>query len=294
MNLELNSKTRNNYKGLLKITLKCIVFALCSCIVSMLCHIINAAFIENVHGKPEFVSNILFAYSIGEKILFAIGYLVLGYKIPIKNTILRAFTYIMLIWASNFIPQIMGLAGADGPIAASAFSVAIVVCDSITYLVSGVLLGILFRNVPERNIRSCKRSRYIKTIITSAIGFPLLVIIVDQLMEKIYAPFSSVTAMGVSDGRQMTFYMNFYSWFIVSGVLIAVFYRVTEYNEESDRGWLKFAMKYAILIWSPVVLIMIVFGTAVLPTVAYTMIFAICILIISWVDGKMLGSVQNI
>lgn len=288
MNLVSNSKMKNNYRKIVMIALRCIVFAVCSCMISMLCHMINSAFIEKVQGKPEFVSNILFAYSIGEKLLFAVGYLVLGYKIPIKNSILRAFTYIMLIWSSNFIPQIMGLAGADGPIVTEAFSIPIVVCDSITYLISGNMLGILFKDVPEKSIRSCKKGKYIKTVITSALLFPLLVSIVDQLMAKIYAPFSSAAALGVSDERKVTFYMTFYSWFIVSGALIAVFYRVTEYNEESKISWFKFAMKYTLFIWSPVVLIMMVFGTAVLPTVAYAMLFAICITILSLINGKML------
>lgn len=288
MNLELNSQRETNYKKISAVMLKCIVFALLSCAVTILSHAYYSAFIEGVHGKPEFVRDNIFIYSLGERLLFAIGYIVLGNKIPIKNSFLRGFTYIMLIWSSNFMPQLMGLAGADGAIAEIAFSVSTVICDSITYVVSGIILGILFKNVPEANKRSCQKASYIKTIAASAITFPLLIIAVDQLINKIYTPFSSVGAIGVSHESQLTFYLYFYSWFIISGALIAVFYRLTEYNEENHLSWFRFAMKYSILIWSPVVLIMIVFGTEIIPTFFYAAVFIFCITVISWINSKLL------
>ena len=295
MDLETNNRVSRQKNEWIKIGVKCIIFAIIGCSVSMLAHMINSAFIEKVHGKPEFVTMTLFAFSFITKILIAIGYMVLGYKIIIKNSILRAFTYVMLIWLSNFIPQIMGLAGADGPIAANAFSISTVVCDSIGYPIEGLVLGMLFRNIPLQKIRRCLKEVYIKGIIISAVGFPLLVIIVEQIIGKIYAPFGSAVALGVSQEKQMSFYITFYSWFILTGALLAVFYRITEYNEESTKGWLKFGLKYAVLLWSPIVLIMIVFGTEVIPTIAYTTIFIICIMIISWLNEKVLekGSVVN-
>ena len=288
MNFELNNQRETNYKKVSAVMFKCIVFALLSCAATILSHVYYSAFIEGVHGKPDFVRNAIFVYSIGERLLFVIGYIVLGNKIPIKNSFLRGFTYIMLIWSSNFMPQLMGLAGADGTIAELAFSASTAICDSIAYVVSGIILGILFKDVPEVNKRSCNKASYIKTIAASAIIFPLLIIAADQLINKIYTPFSSIGAIGVSHERQLTFYLYFYSWFIVSGALIAVFYRLTEYNEEKHMSWFRFAMKYSILIWSPVVLIMIVFGTEIIPTLFYAALFIFCITAISWIDSKLL------
>ena len=288
MNLETNNRVGRQKNEWIKIGVKCIIFAIIGCSVSMLAHMINSAFIEKVHGKPEFVTMTLFIFLFITKILVAIGYIVLGYKIIIENSILRAFTYVMLIWISNFIPQIMGLAGADGPIAANAFSISTVVCDSVAYPIEGLVLGILFRNIPLQKKQRCLKKVYTRGSIISAIGYPLLVIIVDQIIGKIYAPFGSAVALGVSQEKQMSFYISFYSWFILTGALLAVFYRITEYNEQNTKGWLKFGLKYAVLLWSPIVLIMIVFGTQVIPTIAYTMIFIICIVAISWVNGKVL------
>ncbi len=290
MNLELRYKIKNNHLEVLKLALKCMVFAVVVCFFSMLCHVVDSAFIQDVHGKPEFVKTTLLIYSMGEKVLLAVGYVVLGYKIPLVNNRLRGFTYIMLVWASNFLPQIMGLGGADGPIAAMAFSLSTVVCDSLSYVMAGLLIGELFKKRFIKPRRSCNKVAYSKTIILSAIGFPLLVILGDQIMERLYAPFASAAAMGVSDEKRMSFYITFYSWFVLSGALIAVFYRVTEYNEGDNKGWLRFAIKYIFLLWAPIVLIMIVFGTEIMPTVVYTLLFAIYILVICWVNGKLLDN----
>ena len=92
----------------------------------------------------------------------------------------------------------------------------------------------------------------------------------------------------VSDGQRGFFYLIFYGCFIVSGIFIAVFYRMTEYNRASSYGWLIFGLKYDLLLWTPIVLIMIIFGTEVLPTVMYSLLFLICILGVSWMNGKLL------
>lgn len=289
MSLVLNSKVKDSKNQLLNVALRCIIFSIIVCGFSVLSHVLYSTYIEHAHGRPEFVRNTIFIYSFFEKILFVIGYLVLGYKIPISNTKLRGFTYAVLVWASDFMPQLMGLTGADGAIVKMAFGASVVVCDSLTYFVAGVMLGIIFKDMPNRLSRNCDRGKYIKSIITSAIGFPILVIVIDQILAQIYKPFSSASAMGVSDQQQMKFYITFYSWFILSGALLAVFYRITEYNEMNNKGWLKFAINYTIYLWSPVVLIMIVFGTEIIPTIAYSIVFAICIAVISWINSRILN-----
>lgn len=183
----------------LKLLLRCVIFVACSCALSTMLHAFDSAFIQDVHGKPSFVSDNLMFFSVLEKTSFVIAYIILGYQLPIKNHVLRGFTYMMLICISNYLPQVMGLAGADSEIAEVAFG--------------------------------C---------------------------------------------------------FIISGIFIAIFYRMTEYNKASDYGWLLFGLKYSLLIWSPIVLIMIAFGTDILSTVVYTFIFIFCITAISWVNGRLL------
>src|SRR5574344_1186210 len=105
----------------IKIVLQCIIFAVICCCCSTALHAFRSAFIEGVHGKPSFVSNALIFYSFYAKLSFAIVYVLVGHLIPVKNKVLRGFIYMALVWGSNFIPQIMGLACADGEIAKEAF-----------------------------------------------------------------------------------------------------------------------------------------------------------------------------
>ena len=288
MEVVQNRVMSSKNKEILIVLAKCIIFTIAFSAANSLIHAFNSAFIEGVHGKPSFVSDNLMIFSIVTHLLFAIGYLVLGNQLPIANPTLRGFAYIMLIWISNYLPQVMGLAGADGEIASVAFSTSIVICDSIGYLFGGLLLGLLFRKLPKREKKACSPSSYLKTILLSGIVFPILVIILDQTMTLLHRPFSAIGAVGVSDGQRGLFYLIFYGCFIVSGIFIAVFYRMTEYNRASSYGWLIFGLKYDLLLWTPIVLIMIIFDTEVLPTVMYSLLFLICILGVSWMNGKLL------
>lgn len=285
-----NSHTPNLYKEWLIVALKSIIFAVCAGTLTTLTHMICSRYVLHIHGKPDFISTSLIIYSACEKILIAIGYYVLGRKIPIKNPIFRSISYIGLNWISNFVPQFMGLAFADGSIAKQAFRISDLVCDTITCILLGILLGILFSKVPNIKLRSLNKSSYIKTVLISTITFPVLIIMADQLVEHIYPAFSSLSAIQVSEQAKIPFYINFYSWFLVSGAFIAVFYRVTEYND--NNGWFKFALKYSLLLWTPVVMIMVIFGTDLIATTVFALLFIICIFILCWINHKVLET-QN-
>lgn len=288
--MKFKEKNNNNtiYKKILEVALKSAVFALCAGVLTALIHMLCDKYVLHVHGKPEFLSNSLIIYSACDKILMAIGYYVLGRKIPVKNAIMRSMTYVGLNWISNFVPQFMGLAFADGAIAEKAFRISDLVCDTIVVVLLGVILGILYRKVPDTKLRKCDKHTYRKAIIISTIVFPVLVIAADQLMGFIYPPFSSLNAMQVSEQAKIPFFMNFYSWFFVSGAFIAVFYRVTEYND--NGSWFLFALKYSLLLWTPVVMIMVLFGTDFIATAAYALVFIICIMILCRINSKVLES----
>lgn len=277
-------------QGKLKLLIKCIIFVIGSTLISTSIHAFDSAFIQHVHGKPSFVSSSLMYFSLLERALFVIGYLVLGYQLPIKNHVLRGFTYFMLICMSNYLPQVMGLAGADGEIAHQAFSASIIIDDCIGYILSGFLLGFLFNEVPDSPKRFCLKPTYSLTIAISGICFPLIVIALDQIVNIIYPPFASAGAIGVSSEAQSSFFVIFYSCFIVSGIFLAIFYRMTEYNQSSPYAWLLFGLKYDLLIWTPVVMIMVIFGTPLVPTVFYSFLFLICILLISWLNSRLLDA----
>lgn len=276
-----------------KVILQCILFALLSCACSSLVHAFNSAFIEGVHGKPEFVTNSIFMYSFYEKLSYAIVYVCIGRFIPIKNKVLRGFTYIMLIWASDFMPQLFGLAFADGPIAEAAFSASIAVCDSLVFLITGLLFGILVNVPSEVEYKKCSKSSILKTSLISMVSFPLLVIAGDMILKSIDESFGSRGAIGVSQQQAIPFYLCFYGCFLITGILLPIFYRITLYNTEKAKSAFWFGLYYSIGIWTPVVLIMIVFGTELIPTLVYTILFIAVLLVVTTLNGILLNHFEK-
>ena len=74
-------KKSSAYMGII---LRIILFVSISGVSGQLIHVANSI-IEGVHGKPDFVTVPFTVYCIVNKVLFATGYLIIGYKIPIKN-----------------------------------------------------------------------------------------------------------------------------------------------------------------------------------------------------------------
>lgn len=280
----IEKQKSNLKKEVLEVGVKSLLFALVAGVLTGLVHMICSRYILHIHGKPEFMSTALTIYSGCDKILMAVGYYILGRKIPIKNAILRGLSYMGLHWISNFLPQFMGLAFADGAIAQVAFRVSDLVCDSLVMLILGILLGILYRAVPEVKMRRC--NNFGKVIVMSAILFTALVVIADQTMYHICPAFSSAGAIQVSEQARVGFFINFYSWFLLSGAFFAVFYRLTEYND--SRSWVKFGLKYSLLLWTPVVMIMVLFGTNLITTTVYALVFIVCIMVVCWINGNLM------
>lgn len=289
MNLLMRKQKSGNNEEIWMVAVKSLLFALCAGVLTGLVHMICSRYILHIHGKPEFMSTALTIYSGCDKILMAVGYYILGRKIPVKNAILRGLSYMGLHWISNFLPQFMGLAFADGPIAAVAFRVSDLICDSLVMIILGIMLGILYRKVPEVTVRKCRN--FGKGIGISAIVFTVLVVIADQTLYHICPAFSSAGAIQVSEQAGVGFFINFYSWFLLSGAFIAVFYRLTEYNDNGN--WVKFGLKYSLLLWTPVVMIMVLFGTDFLATMVYALIFIMYIMAVCRIDSKVMEHDAN-
>ena len=59
-----------------------------------------------MQGPPDFVSVPFLIYAVCAKAVFGLGYVLFGYRLPVKNTVARAFAYIMLILAVRKKPSI--------------------------------------------------------------------------------------------------------------------------------------------------------------------------------------------
>lgn len=281
------SKKGINYREIGEVALKSLVFVAVAGTLTMLLHMFTGRYILHIHGKPEFVSTSLTIYSAFDKMLLALGYYLLGRKIPIKNNILRGLAYVGLNYLSNFVPQFMGLAFADGSIAQMAFSFIDLACDTIVYTILGIMLGLMYKKVTVKPLRLLDKGTFGKAIVSSAVVFPAFIIVADRIMDAVLPMVSSAYVIGVSEQAKTAFLINFYSWFILTGALFSVFYRFTEYNDYGN--YIKFALKYGLLLWTPVVMIMVVFGTSLLPTTIYALLFIACIFLVSRINDRIMS-----
>lgn len=274
-----------------KLFAKSILFAVLAALIQITMQILYGIFISGDKGPPNqsFIITISI-FSLTTYTLFSVAYILMGCILPVKNPRLKAFVFIMLIWASGYMPQVMGMAGADGPIAEASFSMKIFLLDSLAYIFQGFLLGIIIKVPAYLEPIQCKNSILIRTSFISGMVFPALMLAFDQIIGYIFPRFGSSEVLQVSDARKMIFYSVFYGFFIVSGMLLPVFYRLTEYNDGQPSGAVRFASIYALCIWTPVVLIMIAFGTDVISTLVFALTSIISIFITCLMNGKLLGN----
>lgn len=99
----------------------------------------------------------------------------------------------------------------------------------------------------------------------------------------------SYAAFGVNPRDIIPFYVVFYLFQMFSGLLFPVFYRLTEFNSDHNRKWLRFASVYGCMLWSPIVIIVAFFGVA-LPV---TLIFAGIMLLSIYIDTFIFAGIME-
>ena len=143
------NKTKSKFD--LGIILRVTLFVILSSAVSTPLRIFVEAVIEGREEAPEFITVGFLIYAVAAKLVVGFGYIILGYKLPVKNTALRGFTYIMLIFFSSYLPNILGMIGGDGAIIEDSLSAGIVVVDALSYLLDGLILGLLMKRYDVPN-----------------------------------------------------------------------------------------------------------------------------------------------
>lgn len=279
-----------NYKQFIKAILFGIIStAIMSLISSPMHRLMNSIFLSEQGGPPT-ASFLITVGSISfvMKILFAIAYILMGQKLPIKNVYLKPIVFCVLFLASDYLPQIIGITGGDGPIIKAAVDISIIICDSIGFMIGAVLLGLMFRETKYHAAKPCRKFSLLKTAAISAVLFPCIVIAFDQILGHVYSPLYCYKVMQVSNSRIFIFDLVFYACFIVTGALLPVFYRFTEYNDTKLHGSARFGVIYSLCLWTPIVVIMVAFGTDVIITIFYSVIFIFGIILMSLINGKLL------
>lgn len=262
--------------------LKCLFFAVISAIISTPLQLFNSIIIEGIAGPPSFVTIPFLVYAISMKFFFAIGYILIGYKLPIKRTRLRAFLYMMLILSSSYLPNILAMAGGDGKIIESSLSVNIVILDCISYTLDGLILGLLMKNYMQNNdsYKSALPNRkLIACCLTNGILFLSLLFVFDLICGAINSSWYLYAIMEVSEMFRIRFYIVFYIFMFIAGVLQPIWIRFTLYPDTAFKATVIWVLVYSIFVWNPVVLIMVFFGTAITETLCYAGIFIFIFLV---------------
>lgn len=265
---------------------KMILFTLLAAAVESPLRIFVEAVIEGKEGAPDFVTPAFLVYGFCSKMMFAAGYMLLGHMLPIKNTVLRGFGYVMLIFASSYLPNILALAGGDGEIIEESLSFWIVIVDTLSYVIMGVVLGLLMKKYDPPKTKKphlADKRVFILMCVLNASVFAALNYLTDVAAGAFSSSWRLCSILGVSKARETSFYIVFTAFMFVAGLLIPLWYRYCMPGDISLRGALLFSLKLSAAAWLPNVLIMAFFGTPVLLTAAYgaayVLMIAVCVMI---------------
>ena len=261
-----------------------VMFVLLSQLVTTPLRIFTEAVIEGRKGAPEFVTVPFIIYGICAELVFGLGYLCIGYRLPVKNTRLRAFAYMMLICFGSYLPNILAMAGGDGDIIENSLSVSIVTVDLLSYVIKGAVLGALFGNYAPQSEKVCPADgRYILACAVDGSVFALLNIITDGIAGAADSSWRLCGILGVSALHETSFYIVYSVFMFAAGAFLPLWFRYCMPRSTSAAGTAVFAVKLCAIMWLPNVLIMAFFGTSALPTIAYgaayVVMFVICALV---------------
>lgn len=265
---------------------KLILFVFLSSAASTPFRIFVEAVIYKKAGAPEFVTAGFLIYSFCAKLAVGFGYMIFGCRLPVKNNIKRAFCYIMLILVSSYLPNILAMAGGDGEIIEASLSAGIVAVDVISYMLEGLILGLLMKKYaaekPE-GASQIKGVRFLLVCVVNGFVFSILNFSADILTGLIDENWRLCNILKVSSESETSFYIVFSAFMFLAGFLLPLWNRYCLDEDASLWDAILYALKLSGIVWLPNVLIMAFFGTPVFLTVlygaGYVLMLITCILI---------------
>lgn len=273
---------KNTTKFDLGIIPRPVLFVALSGAVSMPLRIFEESVVEGRAGAPDFVTVPFIIYGVCAKLIVGFGYVLFGHRLPVKNNIMRAFAYMMLILFSSYLPNVLAMAGGDGELIASSLSAGIVVVDILSYVIDGIILGLLMKKYdPPRtsNSYTMTKNEFIRLCVINGILFAGMNILTDILAGLGSRSWRLCSVLGVSAGREMFFYIVFTLFMFTAGALLTLWYRYCMPENTSISAAVIFALKISAVVWLPNVLIMAFFGTSLPLTLAYGGAYAVMIMI---------------
>lgn len=243
---------------------------------------------EGQKGAPSFVTPGFTIYGTIIEVVFIGAFFWLGRYIPVKNKIVRGLIFTLLFWSSDYMPQILGMAGGESTILSSdSMSFSTILVDSVGYFMKAIVLGYFL--VPREPVmkRPCIKKTFVKACIVSMFLFPALLLCFELIAGRIWNEMYCIHSFGIVENSWTNFYIIFYLFQSVSGLMIPIFYRFSEYNRK-DHSWVRFAAVYGIMLWLPVVLIVIFFGVNPIVTCIWGVMMVFVIFVDSFVFAKLI------
>ncbi len=259
-----------------------LLFVLIPNLVTTPLRIFVEAVIEGKEGAPAFVTIPFIVYGICAELVVGLGYLIIGYKLPIKNTVLRGFSYIMLILISSYLPNILAMLGGDGEIIEESLTLGIIVVDIISYSLKGLVLGLLMKNYDVKNpdeIEQLPNAVFIIFSIINGVLFAALNFLTDIAAGAVNNSWRLCSILGVSSERETLFYIVFTLFMFIAGILLPLWNRYCLPKKASISASIIFSLEVSLFVWLPNVLIMAFFGTPFILTMAYGIAYIFMIMI---------------
>jgi len=278
------------------VLLRLVFFVILSSVISSMLRIFVEAVIEGKQGAPDFVTIPFMVYAFCVIFVYGLGYVIFGHKIPVKNTILRAFTYRMFIVFSGYLPNILAMLGGDGEIITDSLSVGIVVVDIISGMLEGLILGLLMKKYfAEKTevIYHSSRKKIIVSCVAVGVLFFTLNFVADIVTGVIDDSWRLCSILKVSQEKEIMFNVVFMFFMFIAGAIQPIWYRLCLNEDASALSMIVFALEIAAFVWLPNVLIMAFFGTSAVKTITYGVAYVIMIVVCALLYRKINNKTQN-
>lgn len=248
-----------------------------------------ATILDGQHGAPSFLSTDFAIYGYIAKFLRLTAFFLLSRMIPVKGRVKKGLMFYGLYWISAYIPQILGMLGGHSSVMdPEAVSFWTICADSISFLIKGLTLGFFFGAESTMEKKECSRNNYRNACLTSMIVYPLVLVVLELLAGVYSHDLFCVNVFVIDKSDYISYYIVFYLFQAVSGLLFPVVYRMTEFNNK--RSWFRFANIYGAMLFGPIVIIMMFFGIEAIPTIIWTIMMVAAIYIDTYIFTKIMNN----
>lgn len=216
---------------------------------------------DEIMGKPNI--SILIFMSTFTKIMLVAFFFIIKDKLPLKNSIGKAYSFTVSYLIILFIPTLIGMnaydfsGGWDLFTAGRLRNLSTLICDMLGMLVATPILGIMLHS--KTNNTFCFSKRLLVSIISCGTIFVLGIYCAVELSGYIF----NINSLIYPSGKSLNFNVLFYTPFLITGAGIPLINEIINSKITKTRHRiLRFISLFVIFLWFPLQNVIVAFDVS--------------------------------